>query len=1470
MKQKINLIEAAMKYKQVTLVSVTLLVLLGVYALINMPRSENPKIDMPVALVYAFYPGADELQMEKQVTSKIEQHLFSYEEVDKKKTTSQTKDGQVFITVQLHTSVKDRKKFWATLQHGLNMSMGQVLPQGVIGPVVNSNFGDVTAQIITVSSDQRSYAEIEQYLDKIEDGLKIIPEVSKINRSGGQKQQIYVTVDDQKLLQYGFDLPTIVQVLQMQNVTGYSGEMTIASTIIPVFTNSQYKTVADIANQIIYTTPQGTVVRLKDVANIERRYEEPSSYIRIGNDKVMMLAIEMQPGNNIVQFGHIMDAKLNELKSTFPSDIKVTTIVNQPEVVGDSIIHFMEEFGIAIGAVIVVVILLLPFRVAMVASFAAPVSILITFGLVNIIGIELHQVTLAALIIVLGMVVDNAIVVVDNYIEKIDEGITPWTGAWQAAKQLSLPIFTATLAIIFAFAPLAFFLIGTAKDFIAALPVTVAVALFISMLIALFFTPFMCYVFIKKGLKHQVGDRPPRKSMLDYLQHGFNVGVEWAFRWPKVTIGIAAGAIVLALVLAGNVAQEFFPISESKQFNAEIWMPSGTSLAETEKVVKRVEDELKKDKRVVSIASFVGTSSPRFNITYAPEPPRRNYAQIFISTVSNDATNDLVKEYLPRFEGFVADGHVRLRQLSLQEGSPIAIRIIGENMKDQKRVAEQVKNILQNAEGTNWVRSDYEEDYFGISLKIKEDVASRLGISHQAITQTLGAGLKGYAVSQLWEGDKPVDIFLRLDANSRKDFKDLENLHVNSMYGSKVQLKEVASLAPSWHTGVIAHRNGLRTLTVLSEAQLGLKAADIIRKVQPEIEKIQLPDGIRIAYGGDAESSAENAPGMAMALGTSLILILLTLLFQFKTFGKTLIILATFPLSLLGAFLGLYITGNPMGFTAFMGIISLIGIVVRNGIILVDYADELVRDHAYTVKAAALAAAKRRMRPIFLTSAAAAVGVIPMIAGKSPLWAPLGSVLAFGLIVSMVLTLFVIPVLYYLFVRPDAPEKEAIDAEVPVQYKPSHHVATILVIFLIIGSVVNSLPVQAQTPIQTLSLADCRKLALDNNRKIKAAQNQIEAARYMQKTVSANAYPSLDGSIAGVYLGEPLAGAFNGLVPKYFVNGSANLSQAIYAGGKIHHGKEAAGKEIEIREAQKNLTEAEILLEVEKAYWQVVQVNEKIILASTFKEMLQSLQTDLKNSFDAGLIYKNDLLRVEVNLNEAELNLSKAQDGLLMAKLNLARVIGAAGNTTFILADSVTGDFKELSQQSIEGSSDNRPEIQVLKKVLEAEELQKKILKGDMLPTFGVSVSGVAVSGQGVNISNGKDFMTTYYGLASISFPIFDWGKKVNKVKEQSFKIAAQKQQYEETRELISLEIQNAYLQLNQSAKKIQLSDLSLQQADENLKLASDRFKAGTIVGKDVQEAQAIWQQAYSNMIDAKIEYKINDAAYKKAIGELK
>jgi multidrug efflux pump subunit AcrB len=1039
-KRRINIVEASMRYHQITVVITMILVVVGIVAIFTMPRSEDPRITVRQGLVYALYPGADEVQVEKQVTNKIEQYLFGFEEIRKAKTHSETKEGQVVITAELNENVKDPKKFWNTLQHGLNEVLRPNLPQGVLGPIVNSDFGDVIAQMITVSASGRSYAEIDKYIDLLEDGIKTIPEVSKINRYGGQRQQIYITVQDEKLRQYGFDFPALANVLQTQNITSFTGDITLAANNIPIFANSLYTNESSIRNQIIFSTPDGKIVRLKDVAQIERRYEEPVSFITVGGNKVMMLTVQMQPGNNIVSLGKKLAEKIEEIKHGLPPDAKINIIVDQPSVVRERVSHFMFEFSIAIVSIIIVVMLLLPLRMAFISAIAAPVSIAVTFGILDLVGIEIHQVTLAALIIVLGMVVDDAIVIVDNYIEKLDEGTPRWTAAWQSATQLMVPVFTATAAIIFAFVPLAFVLNGLTKEFIQALPVAISVALFASFLVAILLTPYLCYIFLKKGLRHPQPERPRKKNMLDYLQDGYNRAVEFCFRWPKATLSTGVLSVVLAMFLGSKAEQELFPLAERSQFNMELWMKNGMGVQETSKAVEKIEDAIKGDKRIVSTASFIGTSSPRFHTMYAPEIPRENYAQIFINTTSEEATAEMIGEYLAKFNNFLPNGYVHIRQLSLKtSAAAVEVRITGSEISDQKRVALQVAAILEKTKGANWIHSDYQDDYFGIKAITRQDVATRLGLSNEIITQTLGGEIKGNRVSTLWEGEKPVDILLRLDTNNRSDFNGLRNIYLTTRYNTKIPLKEVVDLQPSWHTGAIVHRNGLRTLTVLSEAQLGVKSATIMEKIKPQIAALKLPDGIQISYGGEEESTNETAPNMAKSLLISLVLIFLTLLFQFKNVGKVLIVLATFPLSLLGAMLGLIITGNPFGFTAFMGIISLMGIVVRNGIILVDFADELILEHGYTIRAAALASAKRRMRPIFLTSSAAAIGVVPMILGKSPLWAPLGSVLAVGLIVSMVMTLFVVPVLYYKFIKPEELKESLIKSKATGQIQ--HKVA---------------------------------------------------------------------------------------------------------------------------------------------------------------------------------------------------------------------------------------------------------------------------------------------------------------------------------------------------------------------------------------------------------------------------------------------
>ena len=1008
-----------MKYRQVTFGFTLLLALAGVWAVYSMPRMEDPHITIRQGLVLAAYPGASELEVEDQLTKKLEQQLFSYQEVRKEKTYSTTKAGAVVVNVTLQDWVTDTDKFWAKLQDGLNANRA-AYPAAVQGPFVNGEFGDVVALMLAVTAKDRSYADLKEYLDQLEDGIKTLPQVSKIRRYGEQREQVSVTASADRLRQYGLDFAQIGRVLQGQNNVAYSGELSLPAARVPVFTEGLYRSQQDLANQLVYSDPAtGNQVRLRDVATLTRRDEDLTSRIKIDGQSAVMLTVEMQPGNNMVWFGDKLDAKIKEVEARFPAGVQVEEIVSQPRVVDHKLRDFFIELSIAVASVIAVVMLLLPLRIALISAIACPLSILITFAILNMLGMEIQQVSLAALVIVLGMVVDDAIVVVDNYVEKLDEGMDRWTAAWRSATDLFVPVLAATATIIFAFLPSAIVYTGLTREFSLHIPATVAVALTCSFLVSMLLTPSMCYFAIRKGLHapRVEGAPAPKLSVIDRVQARFNRAVDWSFEHPKLVLTLGFSSLVFAGVFGSQVKFEYLPYSERDQFNLEVWLPEGTPEAQTERAVDRVTAAIRGDKRISQVVSFVGTGSPRFYSSYAPEAPAENYAQIFINTTSGEATVELAKEYAHSLQKLVPEGAVRVRRLSWKETkAPLEVRVVSDNATDLRTVGQQVERIFEATPNTHFVRDDWRNPYLGVNVRVKPD-AERLGVSKELVAQTLGGNLKGRAVSTLWEGDVPLDIVLRLAAQDRQQLSDVRQVYVTTAFNNKVPLRQVADVVPAWHLSNIVRRNGLRTLTVSSDTDFGRVASQILADVQPQLDALKLPAGTHLEYGGDDESGRDAAPNTNLALALSFLLIFVTLLLQFRHVGRALIVLSTFFLSLPGAMFGLWLTDNPLGMTAFLGINSLLGIVVRNGIILVDYADELVREHGYSVKQAAIASAHRRMRPIFLTSSAAAVGVIPMILSRSPLWSPLSSVIAFGIMVAMVMTLFVVPVLYYVSLR---------------------------------------------------------------------------------------------------------------------------------------------------------------------------------------------------------------------------------------------------------------------------------------------------------------------------------------------------------------------------------------------------------------------------------------------------------------------
>ena len=1012
-----NFIKSSLKNHHIVTVISIIILIIGIEALLTMPRRATPKITIYKGLVVAFYPGATTLQVENQLTKKLERQLFSYGEVDQAKTTSETRDGYVVITVALHEWVKDTEGFWSKLKLSLSQFKKRSLPPSVIGPVVDSDFGDTVALLISIESDKRSYSELKSYLEKVEDALRTVKGTGRINIFGYQEEQISVSADSHALSKYGLSLAQLVTVLKTQNAVSYSGSIDTELSSLPIHASGLYSTVAQVKNQQIFVSPQGSFLRVRDVAEVKREMKDPKSKIRINGKEsnTLILSLQMQPDYNIVAFGKRIQAKLAESIEPFPSDIHFTTINNQPEVVARSIDDFIREFFIAVGAVIFVTMLLLPIRVASIAAMAIPITIAVTFALLNVMGIELHEVSLASLIVVLGMVVDDAIVIADNYVEKLDDGETTWDAAWKSASELFVPVLTATLAIITAFLPLLFFLEGSVGDFIYALPITVLIALLSSFAVAMMVTPLLCHTFIKKGLKTETNQKKGF-NLLDTIQAICDKTICSAVKHSGVTVVFGIMVVVAGGLLLLGVRQKFFPAAERAQFVIEINMSRDTKLEVTDAAVKRVESLISGDTQITDFASFVGTSPPRVYYSFAPKFPRESYGLLLVNTTSVEAVNEIIRTYHKKAEELVPGGRVNMMgfQQGIPVNAPLEVRITGYETEKLKEIGSRVQEIMKGAEGSKQVHTDMYDSYY-LGLNIDDNIANKLGFTSGIIAGQVATGFSGLPVSSMLEGEENIDITLRLNKASRKDFDDLKNMEIVSpVTHSSIPIREVAELRPTWQTGQIAHKNGVRTLTVRSFTEERVLPSTVLTKIRPAIDNLELPPGYRIEYGGEYEGKISTFSQMAKALVVSVGLIYLILLFQFKNSREPFIVMLAIPLTLFGAILGLIITDNPFGFTAFVGLTSLVGIVIRNSIILVDYADELVLKEKMDRREAAIQAGSRRLRPIFLTSMAAAVGVLPMIVSGSPLWAPLASVFSVGVIFSMVMTLIIIPVIYVL------------------------------------------------------------------------------------------------------------------------------------------------------------------------------------------------------------------------------------------------------------------------------------------------------------------------------------------------------------------------------------------------------------------------------------------------------------------------
>ena len=1481
--KKIGIVESAMRHWQIVFLITGLLVLFGVYALFNMPKQEFPKFTIRQGLVIGVYPGATSAEVEEQMTTAVERYLFSYKEIRKSKTYSLSKDGMMIVFVELNDDVKNANEFWSKLKLGLSGFKSQ-LPSGVLALIANNDFGDTSALLITLESDNKSYRELETYLTKLEDRLRRIESVSNLRDYGLQKEQINIYLEKEKLTNYGISSTTLLANLFTQGFTTISGSIDNSQLIAPIHVSKSYLNEKDIAEQIIYSDPSGNIIRLKDVARVVREYPKPDSYINNNGKKCLLISMEMQQGNNIVQYGKDVNKTLEEFQTELPQGVNIERVADQSKVVGDSVNTFLKELLLAMIAVILVTMALLPFRVATVAASTIPITIFISLGIMYVSGMELNTVTLAALIVVLGIIVDNSIVIIDSYMEMLDHGISRWNATISSAKRYSKAILSATLAITITVFPFLFTFKGMFNEFVQLFPWTLSITLGVSLLVAMLLIPFIQYSFIKKGFQQmKQGKRENHHNLLDIVQSTYEKWLEKAFRYPKMTITLGILSVVMAVILFMFIPQKLMPIAERNQFAVEIYLPQGNSLNQTAMVADSLEKILRKDERIKAVTSFVGTSSPRFHTTYAANLPAKNYAQFIVNTVSNKATEKVLDDYSDKYAEYFPNAHIRFKQLDYQPvAAPIEIRISGESIPDLKLTADSLIKRMRKVDGLVWVRTNFEEMLPGMQVDVDPVEANRLGISKTTVSTNLAMRFDGLPVTTLWENDYPLTVKLKAEREGDVNYNEIENEYIHSFIpGISVPLRQIAKVKPDWNQGQIVRRNGVRTLSILADVKRGMNTNTAFSEVKKITEIWPLPKGTSISYGGAYESDAETLPRILSGLGMAIFIIFLILLFHFKRINMALLVLLAAGLSLLGAVLGLLLLNLEFGVTSLLGVVSLLGILVRNGIIMLDYAEELRFKHKMTILEAAIEAGKRRMRPIFLTSAAASMGVVPMIFSKSALWEPMGTVIFFGTSTSMVLLVFILPVAYWLiFKRVDArKEKKKLNALSNVRtIKPA-----LIIIVLLLG--LNNF-VSAQN---NYSLEQCKTLALQNNAIIRNSNLEIEASKQVKEAAFTNYFPkvsatgmvfsfkeplfkySIPGGNLPVYDGNPA----NLATPTQFAYfpgislallDKANIAtitavQPVYAGGRIITGNKLAQLGVDVNYSRLILSKNEVLLKTEEQYWLIVSLNEKMKTLQMVELLLGAIYKQANDAYSAGLINRNDVMKVSIKQSELQINKIKLENGIKLATLAFCQYVGVPYDSTSVLSDnlSIVQTPYEVYMDASQALS-NREEFKLLQQSVKAEELQTKLKLGEYMPEAGIGAGALYY-----NIPDKGTYNTMIF--ASVKIPISDWWGASHTMKERKLKEEIARNNRQNNSELLLLQIKKTWNDLDEAYKQIEVVNQTIKQAEENLRINSDNYKAGIVNISDMLEAQTILQQAKDQLSDANSGYKTKLVVYLQVTG---
>jgi multidrug efflux pump len=1033
---RLNVSEWALKHQTLVLYFMLALSVAGIFAYLKLGQNEDPAFTFKVMVVRTLWPGASAKEVEQEVTERIEKKLQETPWFDFTRSYSKAGESMIFVTLKDYTPPKDVPDAWYQVRKKVADIRGQ-LPAGVRGPFFNDEFGDTFGTIYAFTADGYSFAELRDHVENVRRQLLLVPDVGKVDVLGEQVEKIWIELSHKKLATLGIEPISLFAVLSQQNAMVPAGAFETRSDKVFVRVSGDFKSVESIRE--IGIQANGKLFRLGDIARIYRGYVDPPDLLfRYRGEPAMGLAVSMRKGGDIIALGHHLDERMKALKADLPVGIEVHPVADQPQVVSRSIGEFMRTLTEAVIIVLAVSFISLGLRTGIVVALSIPLVLATTFLFMLLFGIDLQRISLGALIIGLGLLVDDAIIATEMMAIKMEQGWDRFRAGSFAYTSTAPSMLTGTLVTAAGFLP-----VGLAKsaagEYTFSIFAVVTISLLVSWVVAVVFTPYLGYHllpdfskghqenalarFVRKllrrpppvasahsGHEQDVYDRP--------LYRRFRALVTWCVTFRKTVIAITAAVFVLSVVGFGLVQQQFFPSANRPELVVDLWLPNGSSITASDEQARRFEKLLAADPDVASFVTYVGGGSPRFYLPLDQQLFNANLAEFVVTAKSNKARDALQQrlEEIIENQFTLVRGRVSVLQNGPPVAYPVAFRVSGPDYGELRRIAGEVADVMRANANMRLVHLDWNEKSKVVYLDIDQNKARLIGVTSSGLSNMLNAVLSGYFVTEFRERDKLIEVLARAEGAERKSLEEVGDINIPTQSGRSIPLSQVATVRYAQEDGVIWRRNRVPTITVQGDVKGHIQAPVVSKEIEPKLDavKANLPPGYHIEMGGAIEESARGQGSVNAVVPVMLITVVTLLMLHLQSFQKTFLVLLTAPLAIIGVTLFLLVGNVPFGFVAMLGFIALFGMIMRNSIILVDQIEQDI-GAGHPPWDAVIDATVRRMRPIMLTAAAAILAMIPL--SRSNFWGPMAVAIMGGLLVATILTLLFLPALYAAWFR---------------------------------------------------------------------------------------------------------------------------------------------------------------------------------------------------------------------------------------------------------------------------------------------------------------------------------------------------------------------------------------------------------------------------------------------------------------------